>query len=283
MNSIMHLFWWALYAQSYNLATVTKTEKVYYNDLALDGTDSNGTIMTISKIDGLYDSPDRDYEDYPRASLPWGWLIEAIDRRKPITIYGTVRATTSSLLEQKLNEINKFLRENEKDLYIKVDDVYRVAKATNQKISYPREHYHISFCEFIITFQVLEPYFHKRTREENIYESITTSPYTANFDNNWYAPSFPEYVLSFRGSSAVTVIAIATNWYTITITKSSGSRWAWDQIRVNWKTMVVTENWTEIAYDWLITELPTGNNNVVFTFTGMVECEINILFEFNYR
>lgn len=279
----MHLYWWALYGQSYDLATISKTEKVYYNDLALDGTDSNGTILTVSKIEWLHDSPDRDYEDYSRASITGWGLIEAIDRRKSITVYGTIKALTSTLFEQKLNEINEYLRENEKSLYIKVDDSYRVGKATCTKVSYPREHYNITFSEFVITFQVLEPYFSKETREENIYESVTTSSYTANFDNNWYAPSEPEYVISFRWSSAVSVISIATNWYTITITKASWVWWAWDQIRVNWETMVVTENGTEIAYDWLITPLPTGNNNVVFTFTGTVECDINVLFDFHYR
>lgn len=278
----MHLFGWALWWTSYSLASVTKTDLIYYNDFSLWWTDSNATRMTVERIAWFFDSPDRDYDDYTRSSIVGWWLIEAIDRRKTITISWKVRALTNSLLEQKISEINKFMRENEKDLYIKIDWVYRVAKATCTKTYFPREWGNNTLVDFEITFQVLEPYFWKETRVENIY-SVASSPYTANFDNNWYAPSQPEYVLSFRWSSAVTVVAIATNWYTITITKSSGSRWAGDQLRVNWSTMVVTENWTEIEYDWLITPLSTGNNTTVFTFTGTVDCTANILFDFNYR
>lgn len=279
----MHLFGWALYGASYNFATVTKTDNVYYNDYSLRWTDSNWSKIIVSRYEWFFDPPDRDYQDYARASIVGGWLIEAIDRKKEVVIYWTISSTTNALFEQKINEINSNLRENEKDLYIKIDDVYRVAKATCKKINYNRDSFNNTFCTFSVVFEVLEPYFYKQTRVENIYATVTTSPYTANFDNSWYAPSEPEYVLSFRWSSAVTVIAIATNWYTITITKSAWSWWSADQIRVNGKTMVVTENGTEIAYDGLITPLPVGNNNVVFTFTGTVECDINILFEFNYR
>lgn len=278
----MHLFGWALRWASYTLASATKTELIYYNDLALDGTDSNGNIMTVSHFDWFFDTPDRDYDDYARSSVVGWWLIEAIDRKKVITVYGVVRWTTNSLFEQKINEVNKALRENEKDLYIRIDWVYRIAKATCTKISYQRNNFNNTFCEFTISFQVLEPYFWKENGVEYIY-SVTSSPYTASFDNNGYAPSNPEYVLSFRWSSAVTVVAIATNWYTITITKSSGSWWAGDQLRVNWSTMVVTENWTEIEYDWLITPLSPGSNTTVFTFTWTVDCTANILFDFNYR
>lgn len=278
----MHLYWWALRWASYALASVNKTDNIYYNDFSLWWTDSNSVRLTVERIEWFFDSPDRDYDDYARASIVGWWLIEAIDRKKTIVISWKIRAPTNSLLESKVNEINKAVRENEKDLYIKVDWTYRVAKATCTKSYFPREWGNNTLVSFELTFQVLEPYFGMETRQENIY-SVTSSPYTANFDNNGYAPSNPEYVISFKWSSAVTVVAIATNWYTITITKSSGSWAVGDQLRINWSTMVVTENWTEIEYDWLITPIETGNNSAVFTFTGTVDCTINVLFDFNYR
>lgn len=78
---------------------------------------------------------------------------------------GIAKASSATALNDLIDAIKFNLSKTEGYLDIKVNGEIRRAKATNTRLEFGRQHYHVTFVPVVITFEILEPFFYTTTQQ----------------------------------------------------------------------------------------------------------------------
>ena len=130
------------------------------DDIVFNGFSMQNSNIIVRQL--LQDStPERDLQVN---AIPRGdgqYIIGDYWRRKIITMKGTIKTATNSQMEALIDEMKKALAVREAILDIKIDGQIRRYHATmvsGNTMFNNREHYHITFIPFEVSFVTVEPY-----------------------------------------------------------------------------------------------------------------------------
>lgn len=246
-------------------ALPTPTDDFWYNYFGLQ----NDNILTET-IRVSAPALDLTQRAFPRAD---GVYAEAAYRRQNrITVSGIVKSTSRTLLETLMDTMRKALAEYGATMRITwagvaryYDDCYPV---NLDGIFDGRQHYHVDWCPFEVSFTSQQPY--ARDQERTILDApyaVTVSPTNFVIANGGTAPTDAIITIqvSTAGTLSVLVLTNTVTGETITIADSYSNN---DTVTINGETKEVLVNGVAIDYTGVIPRIMPGNNIVTLTMTG---------------
>ena len=215
--------------------------------------------------------------DFPKSN--WKWLLWYYLRGKNITLKTTVRWSSISDFQNRLDDLRKNLFKSEVNLDIKVDWVVRRIKVNCVAAPKILNNYNITFIQLDITFKTLEPYFYELSNQTSTYLSKTAS-FNEYIVNEWTILSEPRIYLNFKTWISWTNNISITIWdYTIIVSETIVNN---DALVINCEDKTVKINDIWVDYNWLFPFLDTDWNSLNFTINGTFEVDINIINKINY-
>lgn len=157
--------------------------EAYSGAFSYNGYDFEQDAITINAIDGIDDIINTRLVTFATAREHGrGFTSWNMDSR-PITIKGKLRASSASELQELIVSMKRALMIPNQELWYKMGDgtmVYTIA--TCDKMRRPRQHYHVTFVPFELTFQVLEPFFYEGEEELASFTGLA-STLSSSIDN----------------------------------------------------------------------------------------------------
>ena len=247
------------------------------DDIVFDGYSLQNTEIITETLN--YD--DLGIVDFNTFNFPrnnWGGVISKYYRGRKVTFKSFVKESTSTALNDKLDEIKNKLATTEWYLDIRVNSEIRRVKATCTNLDYKRQHYHVTFIPLDITFTILEPFFYAITSQSASYLS-KTGTFSEEFTSLGTAATEPTIYFIFWVSTVTSMVITNPDTTTMTITTSL---WVSDVLIIDSKNKVVTKNGTEIDYSGVFPLFQVWSNPFTVTITGSVNVDVTVITPKNY-
>ena len=194
----------------------------------------------------------------------WGELNYFL-REKTVTMRGRIKSESKEELYREVDRFKRAIVQSEQNLDIKVNGVIRRAKASlmSPESIFDREHYHVTFLPFEITFRALEKF--KETQRDITTITGLTGDFIEEVYNYWNAKANPVAVFTFDSASGVNEISMDIGWEIITISESIS---AWDILTIDVENKQVLLNSIDTDYIWTFPQLNVWNNSYNITVNG---------------
>ncbi len=211
--------------------------------------------------------------DLPANKIPQNdgeFLVGDFWRRKIITVSGTLRGSSASDLNDRIDEMKKRLRVLTGNLDIKVNGVIRRYPATlNNGLAMfsQRRHFHITFVPFSVQFLTVLPFAQSVNYVEDLFIDKTQLSSTENTSNDGTIHAEDVISLNFSAASGITAVDIenTTNGKSISISQSISAA---DLLVIDGENKTVKLNGTLIDYSGFFPRLEVGGNSFTITLTG---------------
>ena len=164
------------------LSSLVTTSILSYNGYSFDN--ENIRIKSIGNIDNLDNYTFNTYKTARQDGQGFiSWNLDS----KSITVTGTLTSGSPSGLQKVIEWFKQALLVPNQELTHRKNDGTQVnTTATVTALTIPRQHYHINFTPYQVTFQTLEPFFYGVNRVINSYL--------------WKSSSFTDKVVSTLGN-----------------------------------------------------------------------------------
>lgn len=274
MNEIIN----SLINDSQPIAWLTKWI-VQFNDFDLSSLCNNSTWYLIQTWNEL--SLDNTIiEEYVSEIIDWGTIIDKRYWNKwvPFTLF--IQWSSYSDLLLKIQALKKNLNNRNWTFYFTRDWTIYTYEATCNNIVIPDFNKNQDFLDNIqINFIFTSP--HWSIEEPEVSQITKTANFEKIITNAWTYKSYPKIILIWKTGSSITDVNIElkkvweVTWENVFVNESINE---WDVLIIDYKEKIVTINWVETTFSWFLTPLQTGNNVFDFTFTGVVNLDIYILY-----
>ena len=119
-------------------------------------------------------------------------------------------------MEAKIDEIKKACSRPEKFLRYRDGNGTRMLKATLSSASFPREHYHLTFCPFVLTFETSDAYWQDEANESVTFSGVS-GDFSESLSNSGTGESFPLVHFVFNSATSVTEASFTANGRTVSV------------------------------------------------------------------
>lgn len=246
-------------------AVSVPTDEIWYNYYGL----ANAAVITefvkISAPDWALGT-----KSYPRADGSYQETAQFTETQ--IKIRGVIKRTTRTSLELEMDLMRKAFAKAGALLKITWAGVTRMYEncyaVSINTIFDGREHYHINFVPFEVTFMSLQPF--GRSESRTVFSSpyaIDSSPVSYVLTNNGTAPTDPILFLTFSTIGTATTILVENleTGDSMTITGA----WAdGDLFSIDGENKTVKRNSVAVDYSGIFPRLSSGNNTYRITIDG---------------
>lgn len=258
---------------NYNTAQYNALQQLFDVDVAKDDIvfndfsfQSTGVITSRITYDEMPFRKIRTF-DIPREN--GRRIITDFYRAKRIKLEGTMKADTKSELDAKIDEMKKEVSAREGNLDVKMSngETRRFIATSDTEIIFNREHFHITFIRFIVSFNVYLPFGSDIDFTVDALLGQSSLSLVQQIDNAGTAPSKPVIHLLLSSVSAITEISIenTTTGEKLTITESFNNN---DTLLIDSEEKEVLLNGVKIEYSGVFFDFITGSNSLSFNFTG---------------
>jgi tail protein len=264
MNFNSHVYNSGLFGGGSASVEMFSTDTLVFDGFSL----SNGTDMILTGLRFLGPSREIIGGVIPRGD----GLYQTGDyfRELVIEAAGVARADTAAELDALLDTIRKNLRGSRRNLDT-IDSNGTVKRFVATVDSFEdlfasREHFHITFCPWIVRFKCRIPFGKSRdyTTETN---SLTTSPTNQTISNPGTTKAQPVFILIFNSATSITAAAVE-NTTTGEQIQYTGTLSAGDLLEFDSENKTVKLNGTAVDYSGAFPSLDTDTNVIQYTVTG---------------
>jgi len=226
---------------------------------------------TVTKInhDDLWDV---NYETYNNPRSNGGWVLGRYYRGHSITIDITVTGDTPAQLQNRIDEMKKWIAWLEDYLYIRTPVDQRRIKGTVVSIDFGREHYQVTYVQAKITFRTVKPFFEAITGQ-SLSRIADTASFLDEFIHAGTATTLPRIYMIFS-SATVSALQITISGVAFNILESITSG---DTLIIDSDTKTVTINGTAVDYSGIFPEFAPGANSISVTITGTCTVDTTII------
>lgn len=267
------------------------------NDVSLNSWEVNATLSDLSlSLDVI------SFDNYGLQNKnvvtewDWFWLRDYSDRRidltdtpqwdgqilndsffgwRTIDISWYLIADNKSALDDLIDEFKLSLSKRNRLLKWKINDEIRQLYATVTELTFwTKENIYIPFD---LTFSSQNSYWSKEKQQSLLIEWLTTSPRIDDINNKWEI-SKPLWIFWFKTASWVDTIDIKVWWIGCIISETIVD---WDILVVNWETWIITLNWNQVDFEWVIPIFNSWYNNSTLEINWTFEVDVNIVFPYN--
>jgi len=229
-------------------------------------------------VSNISDNVNVDISSFDRPQINGRWFLSNFKRWRNITLSVTIKWTSKTDMEERLDNLRKEIYKEESILsWKRADWEYRKIKVNCTNSPEIFNHYNITFLKTDITFESLEPFWYKDS-----YQSRNITSKTSNFSeeitNEWKAVSDLKIYIIFNTAS-VTETKVKVNNEEIIINQSITTG---DILLIDWEEKIVSLNGTEIDYSWLFPSMWTSSNFFTYTITWTFDLDTIILNRKNY-
>lgn len=191
-------------------------------------------------------------------------------RELVIEATGIARADTAAGLDALLDTIRKNLRGSRRNLDT-IDANGKVKRFVATVDSFEdlfanREHFHITFCPWIVRFKCRIP-FGKSRDYTTVTNTITASPTNESITNTGTTKAQPVFILIFNTATSITATAVE-NTTTGEQIQYTGALAVGDLLEFDSENKTVKKNGTEVDYSGAFPSLETDTNVIRYTVTG---------------
>lgn len=248
------------------------------DNIIFDGFSLQNDNIIISEAN-FEDSGASEFNWYPIPRLDGNGFLSRFWRKKTIVLKGIVKDTTKALLDARIDEIKRECYGTEWTFEYVDANGRRKITATLSRADFDRQHFHITFCPFVLTFETNEAFWYDEINESNSVSAVTGN-FIDSLSVGGSAPSQPQVYFVLNSATAITAISFTANGRTITVTESFASG---DVLEINSQSKTVTKNAVEVDYTGTFPELLPWPNAVNYNFTGTaINTEIITLWRKNY-
>lgn len=246
-------------------AGVSSGDSIVFNDFGLQ----NSSI--VSRYAKHEAAPERQFIEFNVPRSDGMNLQDVFNRRKMIQIKGNLKKDTNAELLDAMDEMKKFMRGINKILKITEGSLIRryVATLQNpQNLFIRRDHYHITWVPFEMTFKCLTPFGLSENRKIYTNLSITSSPFTKELVHDGSADGARlQTIIQFNAADTVSKVSWenTTNDDKIEITRTFN---AGDILIIDGETGLVTVNSVEVNRDGFPPTLNVDSNSFILTITS---------------
>jgi len=215
--------------------------------------------------------------DAPR--VDWWWVLWHFWRAKDITFLLSIKWSTTSDLNNLIDELKNKTQKTEWRLEIEVNSVVRRCKASIISLKFNRQYFHTTFLSDVeLTFKTIEPHRQKKLSKSYYFEKTSNSQ--EDIYNSGTRETNPVFYMTFKtGSVWVTISTITINWYAITVAWTFN---VWDSLIINCEDKIVLKNGSPVDFAWVFPILQTGSNPVFFTYT-FTTLSVDVICLFNEK
>lgn len=143
-------------------------------------------------------------------------------RKKSIRLEGYVHNWSKDGMEQKIDAMKKACSVKERQLKYRSGGSSRSITASLSSASFQREHYHLTFCPFVLTFESSDAYWHDEANESVTFSGVTSSR-SESLSNSGTGESSPVVHYVLNSATAVSTASFSANGRTLTVTGVFGS------------------------------------------------------------
>lgn len=238
---------------------------------------NNNNIITSSfNPDELMDF---EYNTFNIPREDWKGLLSRYFREKTLNLKWVLIAGTPDDLTDLIDNFKKNIYKIEGIFKYKAKWIFREIKATCIDITIKRENYNLTFVNFDITFKSNEPFFYDSQNQSLLFENVSILPRTEWIINEWSSEVKPIIYNIFKDWTNLTDFNAKSN--NIWITYSWIIVW-WDILEINGQTKEVKLNSILVDYSWTFPELQAWYNTVIFSWTGIINAEISVIYKKTY-
>lgn len=229
-----------------------------------DGTDFK--MKTVNR----YNAPKRTVQTLPLSFQDNAKVVTSFWGPKVITVNGFVFGTSEQDLQSNISTAMTALAIPEATLAIPYNGLTLNYTATYIPGSddFPRQNYNITYCEYNLTFEAVNPPFGvSSATSTDTRTGDTAASISDSLTMGGNVPSKPIITLDINSATALTTIEFAnvTTGESITITETfSGG----DTVIINTKTKAVTINGAEVDYAGVFPVFVVGANSYSIDYTS---------------
>lgn len=238
---------------------------VTFNSFNLnDGT--NFKMKTVNR----YNPPNRNVQTLPLTFQDNSKVVTSFWGTKTITVQGFVFGSSEANLQSNISSALTALAIPESTLAIPFNGLTLNYTATYIPggDDFPRDNFNITFCEYNLTFEAVNPPFGIDTvSNTDTRTGDTAASVSDSLSMGGNVPSKPVIQLDINSATALTTIEFTndTSGESITLTETfSGG----DTVIINTNTKTVTQNGTEIDYSGVFPTFVVGTNNYTIDYTS---------------
>ena len=220
-----------------------------------------------------------DLQSYNLPKRNWRGLLWYYQRGKKISLEITIKWSDQEDFFNKIDELRKYIFQEEIYLSWKVNGKYRKIKVNCIQNGIKLEHYNITFLKTTLDFETLEPYFYLEAYQSSQI-SWVSADVTQSISNQWTAPSdIIIYLLFWTWLSWVDTISIESWENTIAINETISDG---DIIIINWEEKTVKLNDVSIDYDGVFPSIWVNTSFINFSINWTFSANIITLNKINY-
>lgn len=233
-------------------------------DVVYDSFSMQSGGVTVSEIDGVYGSPPIDVQIEDIAGADGGVLVDRTYRSRSIGLDGHLTADTQLELETLIQQFNRALNKEEKQLKIEDEGTYTIFTATPAVVSIERPR-GLTKANFSVEFVCAEPIGYNEGTLLLLSETYTTASSLSPIDveGSYKAePLISLTVTSFTGAGDQSItVRNALNFGGVTISRT----WtAGDEIEINCLTLDVTVNGAPVDFEGIFPTWEPGEGSVSY-------------------
>lgn len=193
-----------LYEIGYSAPPTTLTQ----DPIVFDGYSLQSSTIVTSEID-YDDQKNIELNTFKFPRINGGGVLSKPYRGRTITLKGVITVASggdASDFNDLLDEIRSAMRTTEGNLDIYVNTEIRRIKATMTSFVPNRKHYNTTFCDFVMTFQTVEPFFYAINNQSQTYTS-ETADFTESFVHEGNADASPSIYFIFGAGTTATALS----------------------------------------------------------------------------
>lgn len=256
--------------------TASPQLSVEKDNIVFDGYWLQNAEIVFSDENSLRDYPLRRIDLIDRPQADWQILNDVFFSGRPVTVTWILKVDDPTTLNSLIDEFKMKLSWVNKKLEWRVDWKFRSLNATVRTLKFePKNRIHIFYeIEFISP----DSYWTEENYQSYIIEGVTNSPIIESIRNEWEKTKWFT-VFWFKNWTSITSVSYKVNgvWLDINTAINSG-----DILYIDWENFVVSVNWIEIDYDWVIPEYEKWPNRITVDIQGSFETDVTFLYPLKY-
>jgi hypothetical protein len=250
---------------------------VTLDSIAFDGYGLQNAGICVTEADFENSGPS-EMNQYPLPRTDGNGFLSRFWRKKTVTLRGFAKADSKADLDALIDSVKRNLYGTEGILQYSDANGTRKIVATLSAANFDRQHFHLTFCPFVLTFET-NPAFWYDSENQSYSFAMTSGTRAEQLDADGSAPSSPRVYFAFVTASAVTSVSFSANSRTVTV---SGTFSAGDILLIDCENKSVVLNGTETDYSGTFPEFAQGPNSVSYSVNGTATLDVVNIWKKNY-